>query len=179
MARYLKDHPLLLGDFESPRSIQSAYVESDPDREGLDDLVELMDTLLDRAASIDLQERFLNLRVEIAVGVLLGAAGILAFAWAANPPDPPTQPAPSLRNADLVGADLSGASLRNADLTGADLTNADLEDADVEGAVITKVVWRNTTCPDGTNSDSRTRAAANDVRAGATCRGHLTPQASR
>jgi hypothetical protein len=179
VGRYLRDHPLLLGDFTSPRAIQTTYVESDPDREGLDDLVDLMDTLLDRAATIELQGRFLNLRVQIAVGVLFGAAGILAFAWAANPPEPPAQPAPSLRNADLVGADLSGTSLRNADLTGADLTNADLEGADVEGAVITEVVWRNTTCPDGTNSDSRAPTTVNGVPVGATCEGHLTPQNSQ
>ena len=54
-----------------------------------------------------------------------------------------------LSGADLTGADLFFATLTGADLTGADLTGADLTDAAMEA-----VIWSNTTCPDGSNSDT-------------------------
>jgi hypothetical protein len=93
----------------------------------------------------------------------LAAAGIVTFAWAANPP---TQPPPSadLRHANLSGANLRDADLRNARLDGADLTGADLTGSDLSGASIKGVTWRNTICPDGRNSDS----------VGDTCAGHLS-----
>jgi len=58
----------------------------------------------------------------------------------------------NLVGADLVGADLAGAFLGFANLSGAALYGADLMG----------VTWINTTCPDGTNSDSD----------GGTCIGH-------
>ena len=90
--------------------------------------------------------------------------GIVAFAWASNPP---TEEPPS---ATLTGSNLSGANLRDADLKGANLdhvnlTDADLTGAELDGAMLTDVVWRTTVCPDGENSD--------DV--GGSCAGHLTP----
>jgi hypothetical protein len=63
-----------------------------------------------------------------------------------------------LNNADLSNADLSGADLSFADLPGANLTGANLN-----GAVLDNVIWWNTTCPDGTNSNDH----------GNTCVGHL------
>ena len=91
------------------------------------------------------------------------ALGIVAFAWAANPPD---RPAPS---ADLSGSSLVGAYLRDVDLRGAvldhsDLSRADLTGADLTGASIIGVTWDRTTCPDGTSSDDN----------GGTCAGHLS-----
>jgi hypothetical protein len=160
---FLRGAPSSLGGFASPIEIKTVYDESEPGREGLDDLVALMNELLDKSATVHLDSRFRTLRRQIAAGVLAGAAGIILFAWAANPATP-EQPAPSLRNADLRGADLRGASLRNADLTGADLTGANLRDADLRGARIMDTVWSDTTCPDGTNSD-----------AVGTCEGHLVP----
>jgi hypothetical protein len=64
----------------------------------------------------------------------------------------------NLNNADptgalLNGASLEGANLHGADLTGANLTGADLTGANLHGATLTGVVWSNTICPDGTNSD--------------------------
>jgi uncharacterized protein YjbI with pentapeptide repeats len=50
--------------------------------------------------------------------------------------------------ADLSYAELSGANLEDADLAGADLFEADLSSADLAG-----VIWSDTTCPDGSNSD--------------------------
>lgn len=96
-------------------------------------------------------------------GTVLAATGIVAFAWAANPPIQPPPPS-DLRNATLTGANLRDADLRNARLDNADLTRADLTGADLTGASITGVTWRDTTCPDGRNSDS----------VGGTCAGHLS-----
>lgn len=175
VGRFLRDHPTLLGGFDSPAAIMAVYEESSAARAGLDDLVDLMDDLLDKASTIDLHSRFATLRGQIAAGVLLGAAGIILFAWAANPAQL-VQPEPSLSRTDLQGADLRGASLRNADLTGADLTDADLLDADLRGATVEDVTWSNTRCPDGTNSDSRARPGTDGGEALAgTCAGHLSP----
>lgn len=55
---------------------------------------------------------------------------------------------------DLRGANLRRADLRLADLRGANLTNADLRWASLDGANLTEVTWHNTTCPDGTVSDT-------------------------
>jgi Pentapeptide repeats (8 copies) len=174
VGRFMRDHPLLFADFESPVRIRQVYEESAPGRVGLDDLVDLMDDLLDKASTIDLQSRFATLRGQIAAGVLVGAAGIILFAWAANPAQV-VQPAPSLRGAELRGADLRGVSLRKADLTHADLTDADLRGADLAGAALTAVTWSNTVCPDGTNSDSRIRSGGG-TSLSATCVGHLAPR---
>jgi hypothetical protein len=94
---------------------------------------------------------------------VVAAAGIVAFAWAANPPSPPS--GPDLRNASLTGDRLRDADLRGAKLDGADLTRADLTGADLTGASLVKVTWSQTVCPDGTVSDA----------GGGTCQGHLKP----
>lgn len=64
-----------------------------------------------------------------------------------------------LGGAILTGARLNGANLRNAILNeailaGADLSDADLKNAMLSGASLTGVIWNNTVCPDGTNSDT-------------------------
>lgn len=56
--------------------------------------------------------------------------------------------------ANLVDAELRFANLSGADLSGADLSNADLNDADLSGADLAAVVWSDTICPDGTDSDN-------------------------
>jgi uncharacterized protein YjbI with pentapeptide repeats len=93
----------------------------------------------------------------------VAAIGIVAFAWAANPPAKTVTA--DLRGAKLTGAFLRDADLRNARLDGADLTGADLTGADLTGASLTKVVWSRTTCPDGSVSDENA----------GTCQGHLSP----
>ncbi|MFD7161758.1 pentapeptide repeat-containing protein [Kribbella sp. NPDC059898] len=167
---FLRENSTLLANFTSPLEIGTAYRDSGPEREGLGDLLDLMDLLVDESNTIHLQARFRRLRRQIAVGVMIGAVGIVLFAWAANPPDL-DQPPASLRNANLRGADLHGTSLRNADISGADLTRANLFDADLRGAKINNVVWSATICPDGVNSDSTASSGRND----GTCDGHLTP----
>lgn len=109
-----------------------------------------------------LQDKFNKTLWKLLAAAVLAAGGIMVFAWAANPPKPPSVTT-SLRNAHLIGADLRDANLAGADLTGADLTDANLRGADLSNAVVKDVTWLNTTCPDGTNSDD----------AGKTCRGHL------
>jgi hypothetical protein len=93
----------------------------------------------------------------------VAAIGIVAFAWAANPPARTVTA--DLRNAKLTGAFLRDADLRNAKLDGADLTGADLTGAKLEGASLVRVIWARTTCPDGSSSEEN----------GRTCAGHLNP----
>jgi Pentapeptide repeats (8 copies) len=74
----------------------------------------------------------------------------------------------NLSHADLTGANLSGAYLKFANLSSAVLVNAMLDKsflyytnfsgANLKGATLTAatiegVVWKDTTCPDGSNSD--------------------------
>lgn len=68
-----------------------------------------------------------------------------------------------LLESNLTHADLAGAQLTHADLSGSNLTNAVLLNATgLSSTFVTDVIWSNTTCPDGSNSD-------ND---GNTCVGH-------
>ncbi|RIV37650.1 hypothetical protein D2L64_15000 [Micromonospora radicis] len=97
------------------------------------------------------------------LATIVSGAGIVGFAWAANPPSPPA--GADLRNARLIGAQLRDVDLRGAKLDGADLTGADLRGADLTGASMIQVTWSNTICPDGTLSDAD----------GGTCQGHLQP----
>ena len=50
-----------------------------------------------------------------------------------------------------------GASLRGCNFSGADLSGVDLSLASLSGANLTGVVWANTVCPDGSNSDTNGR----------------------
>lgn len=106
-------------------------------------------------------------------GVLVSAMavgiGLALFGWAANPPE---QQRPSLRGAILVEADLRAANLTNADLSNSDLTKSNLEGARLDGADLADVIWSDTTCPDGTNSDNQPEGQA------PTCIGHLDAQAA-
>ena len=59
-----------------------------------------------------------------------------------------------LNKANLKGAKLQNVQLSKAKLKGANLKGANLKDADLTGANLTKanltgVIWSNTTCPDG------------------------------
>jgi uncharacterized protein YjbI with pentapeptide repeats len=74
----------------------------------------------------------------------------------------------NLNDANLRGATLSGVDLADANLTSANLNGAILRGTSLSGATVNAdtnfntVTWVNTTCPDGTNSDSD----------GGTCIGH-------
>lgn len=68
---------------------------------------------------------------------------------------------------NLTQADLDGAQLTDADLSYSNLTNATLFRATgLSSTFVSGVIWSNTTCPDGSNSD-------ND---GNTCVGYGIPQ---
>jgi hypothetical protein len=103
--------------------------------------------------------QFRRVLLRLLVYATMTAVGIGLFAWAANPPDPVVQ----LQEVSLKGAILRDADLSGADLTAADFTNADLTGASLSGAILNDAHWKNTTCPDGANSD----------QVGGTCRGHL------
>lgn len=108
---------------------------------------------------------FRRRRMAIALTGLLVAVSIGAFAFASNPPDPALA---DLRGATLEDIDLSGASLREANLEGMSIRKVNFDGTNLEGAKIDETVWKNTICPDGTNSKN----------AGDTCAGHLSPDFS-
>jgi hypothetical protein len=60
--------------------------------------------------------------------------------------------------ANLTGADLAGANLSGFNLLDTNLTNANLAGANLSG-----VAWSNTTCPDGTNSNSDGDTCVNNL----------------
>lgn len=69
-------------------------------------------------------------------------------------------------NAKLNSVDFTNSNLQNANFTNADLTDANFTNAtNMSTANLTGVIWSNTTCPDGINSDNN----------GNTCEGHLIP----
>jgi uncharacterized protein YjbI with pentapeptide repeats len=73
-----------------------------------------------------------------------------------------------LSSYDLSGIDLSydylyEANLTSTTLTDANLTGAILTNAEVTDATLTGVTWSNTTCPDGTNSDSDGDTCVNNL----------------
>ena len=75
----------------------------------------------------------------------------------------------NLNGATLAHVWLGGANLTGADLTGADLTDAEMTDAEMIGAqmtngtTLTGITWSNTSCPDGTNSDSDDGTCVNNL----------------
>lgn len=69
----------------------------------------------------------------------------------------------NLSNADFTSAILYQSFFQNTNLTNVNFTNADLTGSDLNTATLTGVTWSNTTCPDGTNSNSH----------GNTCISHL------
>lgn len=58
------------------------------------------------------------------------------------------------RQVDLSGADLSNANMSNANLPFVNLTGANLLNANLAGANLADIIWGNTICPDGSNSDT-------------------------
>ena len=77
----------------------------------------------------------------------------------------------NLTNTNLTDVFMSQVNLMNVEWNSSNLTNVDLTHADLTGSLNfdtttrTGVVYFNTICPDGTNSDDN----------GGTCEGHLTP----
>ncbi len=60
----------------------------------------------------------------------------------------------NLANANLTSAYLDGAYLVRANLTGANLSHAEFTGADIRRANLTGAHWQDTTCPDGSKTDT-------------------------
>jgi hypothetical protein len=175
VAAFFRRYAKYLQGFDSPAAViahRASLVrryEQTPAGADADQLKAEIDDMDSRIAAIEdmgvheaLKAQFRASLRRLLVAGAVAALGIVAFAWAANPPASPA-PAADLRNARLVNAYLRDADLRGARLDGADLTGADLTGADLTGASVTGVTWRNTICPDGKLSE----------QAGGTCAGHL------
>ncbi len=173
VVEFLKRRPKFLqgttgpGDLISRRSGMVAQLGKPGADSRLRERIEAMDRRIEAVEDIAgheaLKVSFERCLRRLLVAALAAAIGVIAFAWAANPPARTVTA--DLRNARLAGAFLRDSDLRNAKLDGADLTRADLTGADLTGASLIKVVWSRTTCPDGTVSDDN----------GDTCQGHLRP----
>jgi uncharacterized protein YjbI with pentapeptide repeats len=66
-------------------------------------------------------------------------------------------------NVRLADADLSGVDLTGVDLSGSMVVEVNLSDADLTGAILDDIFWKNTICPDGTNSDDNGDTCANNL----------------
>jgi len=60
----------------------------------------------------------------------------------------------TFQHANLTGANLTKANLTGADFTSANLTRANLTAATVSSTTFAGTIWSNTTCPDGSNSNT-------------------------
>jgi Pentapeptide repeats (8 copies) len=188
---FFKKNPVYLGGWEAPKLLEDAYrnaaialkeardaAAGPPSHQGFlrrrktgsgENLEHLQDAQDRAARNLRLATeyarhywfvgQFRRVLVRLLIYATMTAVGIGLFAWAANPPEPIVK----LQGVSLKGAILRDADLSGADFTGADFTNADLTGASLSGAILTDTHWRNTTCPDGKNSD----------QVGGTCKGHL------
>ncbi|WP_234336909.1 pentapeptide repeat-containing protein [Streptomyces xylophagus] len=176
---FLINTPSQMGEWDSPGDLKRAYASSEKrlaraaergeaevvqiEQHNLDSIERWMESIEQVSQNRVLEGRFKRTLWKLLVAAIFAAVGIVAFAWASNPPE--DTPSATLKNARLSGDFLRDADLKNAKLDHADLTGADLTGANLEGASLTGVTWKNTVCPDGKNSD--------DV--GGSCAGHLTP----
>jgi hypothetical protein len=173
VVRFFRQHPKYLQGLDTPQAVidrRQRLVDQlhDDDAKAAGKRRESISAMDQRIAAIEQMANHQALRADFGrtlrlmlPAVAAVAVGMVAFAWAANPP--PATSGPDLRNARLVGAFLRDADLRNAKLDGADLTRADLTGAKLEGSSLVKVVWQDTVCPDGSNSRDNE----------GTCAGHL------
>ena len=59
--------------------------------------------------------------------------------------------------------DFSGTNFSNFDMSGADLSGSNLTGANLIGANLQSVMWSNTICPDGANSDNNGNTCENNL----------------
>ena len=64
---------------------------------------------------------------------------------------------------NLSGAILSGSYFNYADFIDTDFSNADLSNAYLSDSTLQDVIWDNTICPDGTNSDDNGNTCMNNL----------------
>jgi uncharacterized protein YjbI with pentapeptide repeats len=115
---------------------------------------------LSGASMQDIRSAHLHLRGALMINTDLTNAQLIAANLNSANLSGATLTGANLENATLVGANLEGANLLGADLTGADFTDANLFRANFRPEVgqlpagrLHGIIWNNTTCPDGTNSD--------------------------
>jgi uncharacterized protein YjbI with pentapeptide repeats len=87
------------------------------------------------------------------------------FSGADFAPDANFNSAALFQNVNFSGADFTGATFTTDPLLNLQFTDSTFDGADLSGLNIVQVLWSNTVCPDGTNSDSHSN----------TCSGHLVP----
>jgi Pentapeptide repeats (8 copies) len=188
-AQFFKENPAYLG-YENPSELEHARTDAWTRLTDAEDAAEPtsererairksniaqarkeFDELQDRTMTVTsiaqyqlLKDEFSRFSRKLLPAAALAAFGVVLFAWAANPPSP-SAPSVTMKGADLVLADLRQANLKGVDLSGANLSYADLRGAQLDGANLKNVIWDNTQCPDGTNSDNNNH----------TCLGHLNP----
>jgi uncharacterized protein YjbI with pentapeptide repeats len=61
----------------------------------------------------------------------------------------------NLQSASIDNTDLEQATLSDANLSGANIDSSNLQNADLGGANLTGIIWNDTVCPNGTNSDTQ------------------------
>ena len=59
--------------------------------------------------------------------------------------------------------DFSGMNFSDFNMSGADLSGSNLTDANFIGANLESVIWSNTICPDGSNSDNNGNSCENNL----------------
>ena len=59
--------------------------------------------------------------------------------------------------------DFSGMNFSNFNMSGADLSGSNLTGANLTGANLQPVIWSNTICPDGSNSDNNGNTCVNNL----------------
>ena len=59
--------------------------------------------------------------------------------------------------------DFSGMNFSNFDMSGADLSGSNLTGANLIGTNLQSVIWSNTICPDGSNSDDNGNTCENNL----------------
>ena len=59
--------------------------------------------------------------------------------------------------------DFSGMNFSNFNMSGADLSGSNLTGANLTGANLQSVIWSNTICPDGSNSDDNGNTCENNL----------------
>ena len=59
--------------------------------------------------------------------------------------------------------DFSGINFSNFDMSGADLSGSNLTGANLIGTNLQSVIWSNTICPDGSNSDDNGNTCENNL----------------
>lgn len=145
-----------------PKEAKRAGTELDVADARADTIHETVRRLERIASAQQTVQKLRRRRTTLAFLALVVAASIAAFALASGSSEPAKQPTYA---ADIENVDLRGANLEGADLEGTLIRNANFEGAQLQGAAVEGSIWVDTTCPDGSDSDTWNSS----------CAGHLDP----